>query len=76
MFIHYLFIIVYIFSSFKVAAEVLEQKPVLRIATSVSSGYTNHDSTGLYWKIVEEVFKEHYQIKNNNTMGASHRACF
>ena len=67
MIIRYLFLIVLVFGSISVAAYTPEKKPVLRVATSINSGFTNQDNTGLYWQIIEVLFKEHYQIEKITT---------
>lgn len=67
MFIRNLFLIVLVFGSISVAAYTPEKKPVLRVATSINSGFTNQDNTGLYWQIIEEIFKDHYQIEKITT---------
>jgi ABC-type amino acid transport substrate-binding protein len=43
------------------------QKPVLKVVASINTGYTNEDNTGLYWRIIEEVFKDHYHIEKVTT---------
>lgn len=40
---------------------------MLKVATSINNGYTNHDNTGLYWQIIAEVLKDQYQIEKITT---------
>lgn len=44
-----------------------QKKPLLRVVATINEGYTNEDGTGLYWNIIEEVFKDHYQIVKTTT---------
>ncbi len=43
------------------------ESDVVKIAATTKTGYTNNDGTGIYWDIVEEVFKSNYQLNKITT---------
>ena len=67
MFIRYLLLFFFFFLSTSLIAKTPIQKPVLKVVASVNTGYTNEDNTGLYWKIIEEVFQGQYKIEKVTT---------